>query len=1062
MRMEENLYARTARFFVDNRQLSLLLVLASFAFGALSFALTPKQYNPEITLPAFRITTAYPGATAREVEERVTSEVENKLAEIPGVDKMQSQSFSGGKSVVTVIFKIGSDLDASKTEVIQKMQSNLELAPLGVGAPLIQQIDPENVPVMTIAITSDSVSQDGLRLFALDLKEKLKTVPGVTALSVSGGHVRELAVALDPDRMTARRISVSDIENAIRGNDVYLRAGSLDGARANVAVSVDGTIKDGATLARIVVGGSAVSPVYLADVATVTDGFDTIENCVSFTEKDAATSTNAVYLSFAKTKGSNITNVTEAVQARLAELETRFVPDTIHLKVVRDEGATAGEEVSMLTEHLLFAIGIVTLTLVFFLGWRAALVVATAIPLTLALVFIIGYFTGQTINRITLFALIFSLGLLVDDAIVVIENIYRHFAHKKEGKVDAIAHATGEVGMGVLLSTITAVVVFVPMGLVTGMMGAYMGPIAFFAPVARLASLFVAYTLSPFAASVFLKEHVDHGGEHESATWYETRYKTFIHKVLNDTTLQNRILAGTLAVVVIAFSLPVFEFVHFRMLPKADKEQFYVYLDLPQDASLAQTDAAAHRIEAELLADAAVESVETAVGTPPVVDFNGLFRGSDARSGANQATIKVDLAEKETRPKSEAVVAALRPRLAALFTAQPGLRLKLVEDPPGPPVLATLMLRIKGPDAQVRDDIARDMLAALKKTPGVVDIDSSLPQGSETTLAVDHEKLSRSGLSAADVAETLRVALSGQAVAMAHLANKEDSSVSIRFAKSARDELADLSRISLKAPSGAMVPLLSVVTPVPSDAAAPIMHDAREPIAVVAGEVSGRSVVYVVKDLIGELMGYTLPSRHGELVSWNLYGLTYRDSVTHETYRLEWGGEFEMTLDNFRDLGLAMLVSYFLIYVILVAQFRSFRSPALIMTTILLGFAGVLPGFALLDLIAGTYFSATSMIGVIALGGIVVGNAILLLDFIEQLRERGQSMKHAIVEACRTRLRPIMLTSITAILGSVVIVTDPVWSGLAWAIIFGLSLSTILTLVIFPILYFRFGGQADE
>jgi multidrug efflux pump subunit AcrB len=341
------------------------------------------------------------------------------------------------------------------------------------------------------------------------------------------------------------------------------------------------------------------------------------------------------------------------------------------------------------------------------------------------------------------------------------------------------------------------------------------------------------------------------------------------------------------------------------------------------------------------------------------------------------------------------------------------------------------------------------------------DMDSSLAQGSELTLSADHEKLSRSGLSTAVLADTLHTALTGSAVAIAHLSSQEDASIFVRFQRSARDELSDLSRISLKAPSGALVPVLSVVRQVPGDASAPIMHDDREAMAVVAGEVSGRAVVYVVKDLILGLFGYSLPGGHGVLESWNLYGFTFRDTVTNDTYRLEWGGEFEMTLDNFRDLGLAMIVSYFLIYLILVAQFRSFRSPGLIMTTIILGFAGVLPGFALLDLLAGTYFSATSMIGVIALGGIVVGNAILLLDFIEQLRERGQTTKHAIVEACQTRLRPIMLTSITAILGSVVIVADPVWSGLAWAIIFGLSLSTVLTLVIFPVLYFRFGA-ADK
>ncbi len=1059
--MHENLYARSARFFVENKQLSFLLVFASFAFGTLAFMLTPKQYDPEITLPAFRITTQYPGATAAEVEQRVTDPIENTLAEIPGVDKIDSQSMDGGASVVSVLFKIGTNLDASKTEVIQKLQGNADLAPFGVGQPLIQQIDPENVPVMTIAITSDTVSENGLRVFALDLADKLKTVPGVTALSVSGGHVRQLVVALDPDKLAARHVALTDVQNAIAGNDLSFLVGAIEGAHATIPLTVDGTIKDGAELGGIVVGGSAAAPVHLADVAHIGDAYDTIQHRVSFDTRSASTSPHVVYLSYAKIQGTNITSVTAAVEARLAQLEGRFVPDDIHLEITRDDGATAREAISMLTEHLLFAIAIVTITLVFFLGWRAAMVVATAIPLTLALVFIIGYAAGASINRITLFALIFSLGLLVDDAIVVIENIYRHFSHKKEGKVDAIAHATGEVGMGVLLSTVTAVVVFVPMGLVSGMMGAYMGPIAFFAPVARLASLFIAYTLSPFAASLFLREHVDGEGEHEQTTWYETRYSAFIHRILNDRVLQNRILGGTILAVVVAFSLPVLELVHFRMLPKADKEQFYVYLDLPADAPFAATDAAAARATELLLADTEVRAVESFVATPPPVDFNGLFRGSDARTAPSQATLKVDLMPPgERRETSESIVARMRPGLAAAFASSPGTMLKLVEDPPGPPVLATLYARIKGPDAQVRDAIARDMLAVMRETPGVVDIDSSLPTGgSKATLVVDHEKLSRSGLSVAEVVGAIRAMTTGLSVATAHVGSREDATITMRFAPEARDSLADLSRVSLKNNAGALVPLMSVVSLQTGDASEPIMHDAREAQATVSGEVSGRSVVYVVKDLMLALMHYQLPGGEGRITSWNLYGFTYEDAQTHDQYRIEWGGEFEMTLDNFRDLGLAMLVSYFLIYVILVAQFRSFRSPALIMTTIILGFAGVLPGFALLDLF-GQYFSATSMIGVIALGGIVVGNAILLLDFIEQLRARGESMKHAIVKSCQTRLRPIMLTSITAILGSVVIVTDPVWSGLAWAIIFGLSLSTVLTLVIFPVLYFRFTPES--
>lgn len=1065
---KENIYAHIARFFVQNKQLSLLLTLASFVFGIMAFIATPKQYNPEITLPAFRIVTEYPGATADEVERFVTNEVENKLAELPGVDTLSSYSFDGGRSVVLVTFEIGTDLDQSKTEVIQKMQANLHLAPLGVGAPLIQQVDPENVPVMTLAISSREISQDGLRAYAFDLREDLKTIPGVTNIEVSGGRSRVLSVTLLPDALAARNVSVNEVEGAIRANDLRMRVGVIEGVERNTSFVLDGSITSSETLARLVVGGSPASPVYLEDVAAISDGYGVVESHVGLSVRDIPEDAHTVFLSLAKTQGVNVTNVTTAVHERVDELVSlRMVPDSVELEVTRDEGEIAGEEIMVLTEHLALAIAIVTITLIFFLGFRAALVVATAIPLTLALVFIAGYFFDQTINRITLFALIFSLGLLVDDAIVVVENIHRRFLHKREGRVDAIAHATGEVGMGVLLSTVTAIIVFVPMGLVTGMMGAYMGPIAFFAPIARLMSLFVAYSLSPYIASIFLKESEKGDSLHEEKEEHsrlDAAYTRFIHRILDDRSLQNKILVGTLVGVVLAFALPVVELVHFRMLPKADKEQFYVYVDMPVGTALPSTREFADAVKSSILTDPEVKAVEYFVGTPPVADFNGLFRGSDMRDRPEHATMKVSLTHpKERSVTSEEIVTRVRADLSSEYGDVPDVRLRLVEDPPGPPVLSTLLARVKGPDSAVRDDIARDLLALFRATPGVVDLDTGIASGvTEEVLMIDHEKLARSGLSVSEVATALRTALSGNAVAVARLGEMEESKIIVRFAGDGRDDIADIGRVTLKNATGQAVALSSVTRIERVALPAPIVHDERESASIVMGETEGRAVVYVVKDLIIALMDYKLPSGNGELLDWNLYGLTYRDTESNEEYRIEWGGEFEMTLDNFRDLGLAMLVSYFLIYVVLVAQFRSFRTPMLIMSTIILGFAGVLPGFALLDFSSGLYFSATSMIGIIALGGIVVGNAILLLDFIEQLRARGRSVKMSIIGACQTRLRPIMLTSLTAVLGSAVIVVDPVWSGLAWAFIFGLSLSTVLTLVIFPILYLRFSGAKDE
>ncbi|MCF7844640.1 MAG: efflux RND transporter permease subunit [Kiritimatiellales bacterium] len=1050
-----NSIARIARFFLINRQLSLLLIITIFLFGGLAFLNTPKQYNPEITMPVFRITTQSPGYTAEEVETLITNEIENKIAEVTGIDETFSQSLPG-LSMVTVIFKVGENLSESWTKVYDKMRSNMNLAPLGVQMPLIQQIDPEQVPIMNIAITSEAYPIEGLRKFAMDLRNELITLSGVSQVDIVGGHIRELRIEPDPERLAARNVTIEDIAQAIASQNIIAYPGELEGDIRTTPIMVEGAITNAEDLKRLVIRATADARVELEDVATIIDGYDSIQSIVRFRDKEN-TNTNAVYLSLAKRKGENGVTVSKAISKRLEELQERFIPPDIHLEVVRDEGRTAQEAIWGLLSNLIISIVIVTILLMIFLRTRAALVVAISIPLTLAIVLITGYAAGQTINRITLFALILSLGMLVDAAIVVVENIERHLIRDKEklSQSDAASKAVGEVGMGLVLSTLTSVIVFLPMKAVTGMMGAYMGPLAFFVPVALLASLFVAITLTPYLARVLLSES-DAQTDSRTRTM-DVRYRTFIQKVLKDKKLQNRILLGTLIATVIAFSFPVLEVIRFRMLPKADREQFYVYMDAPQGTPVSETDALAKRIEDAILSDPAVRSLQTTIATAPVMDFNGLFKGADHRNSTFQATIKANLTHPSDRfAQSETIVQRIRPLVQTALKDEPDVQWILVEDPPGPPVQATLLARIKGPDPELRDAIARDLYAAFRTTTGVEDTSTTLPSGAlQRVIDIDHAKIAHSGISTQQVITTLRAATSGIPAAIAHLQEKEQTHIVIRFPKEARSDIGDLSRIMIRNTAGDMVPLLSVADIRDDSAPTPIWHDERERTTMVMGEISAnRPVVYAVKDLFKILLRYNLPNERGELEHWNLFGLTYRDSISHELYRIEWGGEFEMTLENFRDLGMAMAIAFFLVYVLLVAQFSSFRVPLLVMSSIIMGFAGVILGFAVLNLF-GIFFSATSMIGAIALGGIVVNNAIILLEFIQAKLKDGFTHEMAIIEATQTRLRPIVLTSLTTVLGSLTIVTDPVWSGLAWAIVFGLSLSTVLTLVIFPILYYR-------
>jgi len=1104
-----NIYAKIAHNFATNKQLSLLLVITTLIGGVFAFLITPKQYNPEITLPAFRIITEYPGASAKEVERQVTNVIENKLYEIPGLDETFSQSYNGGLSIVTLMFKIGANEEEAKTKVYEKIYSNLDLSPLGIERPIIKQINPENVAILNLAISSNEYDSEGLRELALDLKEELKTIKNVTNIEIKGGKTKKLVIEMSPEQMSSLNVSIQDIENAIKGNNLNLPGGRIENDSEYIPVDIEGSL-DSESLKKIQIGGTTDNPIRLEDVAQVFEGFETDNNYVKFSSKkqdsnlekttgaEGATDRtndqnnqkippptiihfqNTVYLAVSKQKGSNGVKVSNDLKEKLNLLKKTLVPEDIQISIVRDEGLTAQNAINGLTSNLLTSILIVTIILILFLKLRSALVVALAIPLTLSLVLLSGFLLGKNINRITLFALILSLGLLVDSATVVIENIYRNLSayyanlkkheeiesheafdpdllepHDSRTREEVIAESVGEVGGGLLSSTITSVIVFAPMSFITGMMGAYMGPIAFFVPAALIASLLVAYTLSPYLASQFLTAKSFKNQKIKDKE--KGLYARSIANIIGSQTKRLILLFITFTLILITFSFPVLEFIHFRMLPTADKEQFYLYIDAPEHYSLQETETVASKAEDFILKHPEVVSIQSYIGTSIILDFNGLFKGADSRQNANQATLKINLTTpKERKEKSEEIVQKLRPQLIEHFAQDPQLKFKLIEDPPGPPVLSTLLARIKGPDPEISERIALDLLSMYNNTDQVVDIDSSLSSGiSRKLISIDHKKLTHSGLNAAQVATSIHTALKGKEISIAHLNTQENNNILLKYKADARDQIKDLDLIQIRNNQGELIALKSIATINDTGTIPTIWHDDREETVYVNAELSGRPVVYAVKDLIFKLREYKLPNQNGQLTHWNLFGFTYSDSESGQEYRIEWGGEFEMTLENFRDLGLAMMVAFFLIYVVLVAQFKSFSSAILIMTSIGLAFGGVLPGFAILDKL-GVPFTATSMIGLIALGGIVVNNSIILLEFIEQLQnEKGYDLHEAILIATETRFRPIVLTSITTILGSLTIASDPVWSGLAWAIIFGLTLSTILTLVIFPVLYYQ-------
>ena len=1059
---------KSARIFLLNQKISLLTIGILIAWGTLSFALMPKQYNPEIVAPAFTITTEFPGASAEEAHSLLTKRVEDAVAGVPKVDDISAQSIAGGKSIVVVKFLVGYSEESATLALNQKLQDIQPMLPLGVSAPLVQSIRPDDVPILDIALTSPTRSETSLRTLAVDIADELKLVPGISSAEVRGGHTNQLRIKLHSGALVARNISIADIENAIRSSNGSLSIHELRDTDQNPFISIAGNIRNTDDLSHIALREESGSILRLGDIADVSLEPGDIREYVRIAEKDGSTA-ETIHIALSKLKGENATTVSNEVERKLEELRNTLIPDTVKTSILRDEGETAHEEISKLSFDLVKSIVIVGVLLALFLGLRNAFVASVSIPLVLLAVFGVGLLAGQTINRITLFALILSLGLLVDDAIVVVENIVRSFRlFPNENRIKLIVRAVDEVGGALALSTLTMALAFLPMAFVSGMMGPYMGPIPFFVPAALFASLLISVTLNPFLAFLSMPRRHIVSTEKKGAFVHafekiEVAYERILSTLLIHSKKRTAALAATGIALIIALMLPLTPLVPFRMLPKADKDHFSVYLDLPDGTALNTTDSAARALEAAMLQDSDILRVESFVGTAPVVDFNSLFKGSSGRTLESQATLVAHLTAPSNRnATSEEVAFHIRENLAEFHTSFPDAVTRIIEDPPGPPVLSTFLLKIQGPDGDVRERIARDFANASKKINGVVDIDTSIPErGLEPTYRVNIDKASLLGVSLPNIEASLQTALSGSRIGLFHSSAPGNSAqephyITLQLASEDRATEHDISQIKIAGKTGELIPITNLLEPINQSTERVILSNNRAETTFVSAEMGNRSIVYAVLDIFPTLLNYRLPDNTGERISWSPLGATYLDQSTGKQYRVEIDGEWKLTVEVFRDLGIVMGVVLFLIFFVLATRTKSLLIPRLIMVSVPLGLIGILPGFAVLQAIKGTYFNATSMIGVIALSGLSVKNAIIYLEYLEPLKRSGMPIRKALVEAGRIRLLPIVLTSLAAILGSFTIVSDPVWEGLAWSIIFGLSASTLLTLLIFPVLYFVF------
>ncbi len=1078
------------------------MVIALIA-GAVAIYLTPREEEPQIVVPLADVFVSAPGMSAEEVERQIATPLEKLLFQVDGVEHVYSAAYAG-RAIVTVRFYVGEDREDSLVKIYNKIFSNTDAIPPDVTAWVVKPVEIDDVPIVIASLWSDrpdTVDDYALRRIAEEVEIELQAIPDTNRTQIVGGRPRAIRVELDPDALAARRTAPLDVAFALTASNVRRPAGAFDQGDQRFTVDAGDFFGDVQDLRRAVVNVVDGTPVFLEDVADVTDGPDepTTYSWIGFgpaadTEADQAAQPGvffpAVSVAVAKQKGANAVSVSRQIKTRLAELAETHFPAGVRYRITRDYGETANDKVNELLEALAVAIIIVVGLIAYSLGWREGLVVAAAVPITFALTLIVNYWAGYTINRVTLFALILSLGLVVDDPIVDVENIHRHLAMKRQSALDAVRTAVNEVRPPILLATLAVIVSFLPMTLITGMMGPYMAPMAFNVPVAMVMSMVVAFTVTPWLAYRALRGHADGGAAREETGVPPLLYKIYartLGPVLDSRTKAWSLLGLTAALFLGAALMAGTRAVPLKMLPFDNKNELQVFVDPPEGTTLERTDAITRQLADVLRRAPEVTDVELAVGTASPMDFNGMVRHTYLRDAPNVADIRVNLVPKRQREmQSHEIALRLRDALDAV-ARETGTRIRVVEVPPGPPVLATVTAEVYGepgtPYAQLRD-AARAVEARLSREPGVADVDSTVEDDATRFLFVtDQEKAALSGIAVDDIARTASMALSGLNVARLHLPNEaKPLTIRLRLPREARSGLAPLRALAVKGRAGIakirepggvrdaptpIVRLGEIGSFVRKPAEKAIYHKDLAPVAFVYAEAVGRAPAEIVADVVADLGPD--PAQEGATPR-PLAPRTYFSNGGGLAWALPDGtgvrwlgeGELNITVDVFRDLGIAFGIALLGVYLILIYQTRSYAMPLILMISIPLTMIGIMPGFWLLNALTGapvggyanpTFFTATAMIGMIALSGIAVRNAILLIEFLHVSLAAGVPLRESLLRAGAVRTRAILLTAGTAMLAAAPITLDPVFSGLAWALIFGLLVSTAFTLVVVPVTY---------
>jgi len=1055
--MKEGFAGKIAGAFIKSK-LTILLMIAFLLIGGYSTFLIPREEEPQIEVPIADIMIGYPGAAPREVETKVVAPLEKIVSNIKGVEYVYSTTMKG-QAMLIVQFYVGEDVERSLVKLYNEIMKNMDKMPQGVTMPLVKTRAIDDVPVLGITLWSEKYDDYQLKQMGEALTNEIKKIPDVAAINILGGRSREVKVVMDKNKMAENHVDFLSVSRQMQAGNMQMASGNLLKQDTSFAVETGNFLSSAAEVANLVVGVNGQKPVYLKQIATVTDGPEVPAQYVFFgkgkedTSKILRSAYPAVTLSIAKKKGADAMHLSEQILNKVNQLKKDLIPNEVHLTNTRNYGESASEKVSELLFHLFIAIVVVTLFVMLAMGWRGGLVVFLSVPVTFALTLFAYYFLHYTLNRITLFALVFITGIVVDDSIIIAENMHRHFKMKKLPFLQAALYAINEVGNPTILATFTVIAAVLPMAFVSGLMGPYMSPMPIGASIAMMLSLIVALTLTPYLGYIFLREKEGHGNEKAPVSLEQTgiykMYYSTINPMLKSRWKRWTFMISIIVVLFASLSLFYFKAVAVKMLPFDNKNEFQVVIDMPEGTTLEKTAAVTDEIASYIATQPLVVNYQGYVGTAGPISFNGLVRHYDLRKGDNVADIQVNLIDKSDRKKqSHQIVKEMRAAIQ-LIAKKYNANVKLVEVPPGPPVLSTIVAEIYGPDYDQQVAIAAEVKNRLQHTADVVDVDWRVEHDQpQYDFEVDKEKAMQYGVAPAQVVAVMNAALSGQNTGTLHSPDAYSQvNIKLQLADADKSDLSALKNIKVINQQGMAISVGDLVTIHRNIKEKSIYRKNQKRVIYVTAEMAGKmeSPFYAISKISDSLKTLKVPA-----------GYSLKEEYTHQpemedNYTLKWDGEWQVTYEVFRDLGIAFLVVIIIIYMLIVGWFQNFTVPIIMLAAIPLSLIGIVIGHWMM----GAYFTATSMIGFIALGGVMVRNSVLLIDFINIRLAEGIPLKQSIIEAGAVRTTPILLTAGAVALGAVVILFDPIFQGLAISLMGGTVTSTFLTLLVVPLLYYR-------